>query len=261
MILIAIIISISYNDEGTENINTISLEKKIQTFNVYMESVPVEVSTEYLFAVNDAFEFWKQYHKFNYNHVNSESEANLIVQWVKEFGGEPIGQTYYDRQFVQVGLGDSNCMGVWRPYTYETVLNIATHELGHVLGEEHTDDPNDIMYRTLTTKYETDFEITDVLPDGWVRFYPVCTKNSVTEYSFQVTSGEPLNIYIVPSRGDYELLTAGKQFSHYPSCQATETRFYSINCDMTVGSGIILQNPSTFGLGADAQFTVTAREM
>ncbi|TSC60757.1 MAG: hypothetical protein G01um1014107_253, partial [Parcubacteria group bacterium Gr01-1014_107] len=39
-------------------------------------------------------------------------------------------------------------------------------------------------------KYETELNEKDVIPDGWLTSYPVCTLNKIAEYSIEIISDE-----------------------------------------------------------------------
>lgn len=231
-----------------------------KTTTIYIDSLPSGIDSKYENSIREAMSFWeKNMPSVNFKEVSSQKDADIIVKWVKEFGGKSLGHTVYS-DFIEIGLGDSLCLEKWKPYNYGTVLLIAKHELAHALGgEDQYDDPRKIMYYQITTKYETDIEESEVIPDGWTRFYPVCTKNPVATYTFEVTSSEPLNIYIVSSRQDYKLLADGKTFTHYPDCARSEIEFYKKTCTVSSGSGIALQNPTTFGSGSASQFTIKHR--
>ena len=232
----------------------------VTTKSIYVDSLPFGVSSVYKNTVSDAILSWEQYVDEPFKQTSSQQNADVTVGWVKEFGGKHAGYLL-GSDYIEVGIGDSFCLGKWQPYTYETVLNIAMHELGHVLDYDHTNDPSDVMYHTIITKYETDVDETAFLPDGASRFYPICSKNSVADYVFEVSSNAPANIWIVPSRNDYELFTAEQSFTHYPSCQAEKVTLYKKTCSVEQGGGIILVNPTTFGLGKDAQFQIKIKEL
>lgn len=261
-ILFTIIIGVGYLflNSGFDIPPIQEIETGLKTISLYIDTLPYDVDSTYSNALREARSFWEKRQNVFFKEVSSQQEADVVVRWVKEFGGRTLGHTVYS-DFIEIGLGDSVCLGKWKVYKYQTVLDIAIHELGHALGyEDDYENVNSVMYYKITTKYETDIEETDVLPDGWTRFYPVCTKNPVATYSFEITSSEPLNIYVVSSRQDYELLADGKTFTHYPDCAGSEIKFYKKVCTISSGSGIALKNPTTFGLGPDAQFTIKIKE-
>ncbi len=237
------------------------LSASSKTISIYVDTLPYEVDPTYSNALREAQAYWEKKQNVVFKEVSSQNEADVIVKWVKEFGGKTLGHTVY-KNFIEIGLGDSNCLGKWKPYKYKTVSYLATHELGHALGyeDDYSNAPN-VMYYQTTTSYETDIEETDILQDGYTMFYPVCTKNSVATYSFEVTSSEPLNIYIVASRQNYELFANDKTFSHYSACQGNKVENYKNTCTISSESGIALENPTTFGLGASARYTVKIKEI
>ncbi len=229
--------------------------------SVYVDTLPYEVDPTYSNALREAQAYWEQKQNVVFKEVSSQNEADVIVMWVKEFGGKTLGHAINEK-YIEIGLGDSNCLGKWRPYKYKTVSDLSIHELGHALG--YPDDYSNtasVMYYETTTSYETDIEETDILQDGYTKFYPVCTKNSVATYSFEVTSSEPLNVYIVASRQNYELFANGKTFSQYSACQGNKVENYKKTCTVSSESGIALENPTTFGLGPSARYTVRIKEV
>ncbi len=228
---------------------------------MHIDTLPYGVDISYANSLREARSYWESKQNVFFKEVTSTKEADVLVRWVKEFGGRTLGHTVYS-DFVEIGLGDSLCLGKWQPYKYDVVKEIATHELGHVLGyDDDYKNTNSVMYYASSTKYEKDLEETEFLPDGAYRFYPVCTKNSIGAYTITVTSTEPLDIYVIPSRADYELFSQGSTFTHYSNCEAGETRNYQRTCAVSQGGGVILRNPSVFGLGADARFTITLKEL
>jgi len=204
--------------------------------------------------------FWERNVNVTFKEVSTFSEADVKVQWFKEFGTGTLGHTI-NQKVIDIGIGDSNCLGKWRPYSYNTVLQIAKHELGHSLGADDDYKHSDrIMYYTLSTKYETDIEEEDALPSDLAHFYPICTKNNVTAYTFEVTSTEPLDIYIVPSKQDYELLTKRQEFESYPNCNEKNVKFYQKTCTITKESGIVLTNSQSSNQKGYAQYKIKIKE-
>lgn len=231
------------------------------TKSIYIDSLPYGIDQKYENALREAISFFEKRADVTFKEVKLENQADIKVSWVKEFGGKTLGHTVYT-EFIEIGLGDSTCLQKWKVYDYDTVLRIAQHELGHALGsEDNYENPNRIMYYSITPKYETDIEETDVIPDGWARFYPVCTKRSSATYTFEVTSSEPLDVYVVPSRQEFELLQNKKRFNYYQDCYENKVKVYQKTCTVSQDSGIVLKNPTTFGLGPSAQFKLKIKEI
>ena len=236
------------------------LQSQTKTIKIYIDTFPYGVDKKYENSIREAMSFWEKNVNVTFKEVSTFSEADVYVKWFKEFGTGTLGHTL-NQKVIDIGIGDSNCLQKWRPYTYNTVLLIAKHELGHALGgDDNYQNPDTIMYYKLSTKYEIDIEESDVIPDGWTRFYPICTKNNIATYSFEVVSGEPLDIYVISSQQEYELLAKNKEFKHYATCEGKEVKFYKKTCTISSGSGIALKNPTTFGLGSDAQFNIKVIE-
>ena len=55
---------------------------------------------------------------------------------------------------IQIGLGDSYCNGSWEPYSERSVTETLMHEIGHVLGFAHDDNPDSLMYYASYIEYQ-----------------------------------------------------------------------------------------------------------
>lgn len=76
--------------------------------------------------------------------------------------------------------------------------------------------------------------------DGSKLEYPL--KHLNIEYS--ISSSEPVDVYIVPTREDFNLLVNDETFMHYRSCQNENIISISDDCnDLEKYGGIIIQNP------------------
>ena len=234
--------------------------KSTKEYKIFIEDLPYNVDSSYSNSIREAISYWEKRDNVIFREVSSNSNADIRVTWVKEFGGEHLGRAI-NEGYVEIGIGDSFCLGKWQGYAYDEVLHIAKHELGHVLGYDHSDNPYDLMYYKVTTKYKIDIEETEIIPDGSLRFYPICTRNDIAEYSFEVSSTEPLDIYVVPSIDDFNKFKEKEAFSRYVDCSQKGVELYEKECTIESGSGIILYNPSLLGLGPDARFNLEVREL
>ena len=173
-----------------------SYEITKNTYYVYFQKIPVEGKDNAVNAVAQASEYWKQiYPKKQFYFVDSESQADIIVTWVKDYGTQKhLGFKF--QELVQVGLGDSRCGGNWYPYSSYTVEGIMIHEIGHGIGLEHSENPTDIMYFTTETNYGL-IEKKISIDEGHAYFVHGCTTKNTTKMNYQVISDNERNGFIV----------------------------------------------------------------
>ncbi|MCK5581359.1 MAG: zinc-ribbon domain-containing protein [Candidatus Omnitrophica bacterium] len=237
------------NEIGFQDLTT-----STKTVSIYIDTLPNGVDPIYLNAVREAKAFWEKRQDVIFEEVSSQNEADVTVKWIKEFGGKTLAHVINEK-YVEIGLGDSNCLGKWKVYKYKTVSDLAIHELGHVIGyDDDYENNNNVMYYTTSTSYETDVEENGILPDGEIKLYPVCTKKPAATYSIEVTSSEPLNIYV-------GALVNGNEFSNFPDCKGDKVEIHKKTCTVTYGSDVVLSNPTTFGLGASARYFIKIKEI
>ena len=88
----------------------------------------------------------------------------FVTTWAKEPQGDWVGYAEYEQLpdgtrlpgwHMQVSLGKT-IQGYWQPYSDGSVETIARHEIGHILGHDHSSDPDSIMFPTMAVAFETD---------------------------------------------------------------------------------------------------------
>ena len=243
-------------DELSNVVENLDLRLNNRIISLYIDDLPNDVDPRYANSMREALSEWEKLNPGVTFRESDQDKADVLVFWVKEFGGN-LGHAI-NRNVIEIGLGDSLCLGKYKPYTYETTLWIAQHEIGHVLGFEHSSNPLSVMFREFSPKYLVDVDETEVLPDGWVKFYPTCTRRATATYSFEVISDQELDIYIVPSQEEVDHKIDGKLFHHYPQCKGEQIRFYKETCTIPSEGGILIIDPIMDG--KDTRFTIKIME-
>ena len=227
------------------------------TYYVYIDELPSWAD----YAVNvmyDSTKYWEEPNpELKFLVVDNPSDADFKVQWVKDFGGEQHIGYAYGKQFVEVGLGDSLCYGKWQPYSANYVNQIMTHEIGHVLGLDHSNDVNSVMYPTAIHFEYGSVEDEFTLTENYAQFYSPCTSKDVTSFSYWVSVDDPtygFDVYYVPSVESFNDWADGKPFQYYSDkeCFGKNYRAYGGTCNgVAKGSGLLvimdskLTNPLT----------------
>jgi len=216
-----------------------------QDVYIYIDDLPewasyasnvMYLSTEAWKEANEDLEFWV---------VEDATDSDFRVQWVKEFGGEYVGYALGNK-FIEVGLGDSNCLNQWNPYSEWYITHIMKHEIGHIFGHEHDNNPDSIMYPVALNQEYGLVEEEYRLSDGYGQFIPFCTIKDLTSYDFSITTTDEtygFDYYIVPSSNEFDKWAEGGTFQHYSNKDCFGGKWLSISgtCKgVSAGSGIIV---------------------
>ena len=148
---------------------------------------------------------------------------------------------------------DTGYEDLWQ-YIQESIITQASKDLGQKEDMKVVIENGNLF--VVKEKQQT-----FVLKEGSVYYYggDGSKFTSPIEYmniKYDVSSSQPLTIYVVPSRAEFELMSEGQTVKHYPSCQKQNILKISDLCDgLTNHGGLILEN-GNLGLISNKDATV-----
>jgi len=74
------------------------------------------------------------------------------------------------------------------------------------------------------------------------------------EIDYAISSSQPVNVYVLRSRDEFDNLVHGKRFNYYPDCQRSEVYQVRATCEILSYGGVAIQNQSL----SNAMVTVRA---
>lgn len=131
-------------------------------------------------AVENAFARWERVGGIpvSFSLVRDSTGADVRVRWIEAFGFERAGQAdiVWDRSgwIVRGTLTLATHTFQGQPLSADAVQTVALHEIGHLLGLGHSDDPRDVMYAStevhdLTLRDRRTAQLLYTLPPGSLR--------------------------------------------------------------------------------------------
>lgn len=131
-------------------------------------------------AVRNAFARWERVGDIpvTFLFVPDSSRAEVQVRWIEAFDAERAGEAgivWNQRGWVLSGtLTLATHTHGYRQLSPDAVNTVAMHEIGHLLGLGHSDDPRDVMFPTtdvhdLTLRDRRTAQLLYALPPGSLR--------------------------------------------------------------------------------------------
>lgn len=139
--------------------------RAINPVRVYIPSGTVaNFRPEFLDAIRTAFKQWQQAGVPVSFDVNADSSrAEVTVHWKIQFEIDRTGQTDLewdqDGHILKAVVTIATFDPKGRPLDTDDVRAIALHEIGHVLGLDHSPDSSDLMYARGAVRQITDRDI------------------------------------------------------------------------------------------------------
>ena len=226
----------------------------------YIEPLPYYAGTGVSSAVESAardFSSWTPYGA-TIRRVYNRNEADLTIAWVKDYGSHTIGESIV-RIHIKVGLGTNNCAGDWSAFDADTVEKILWHELGHSVGYRHSNDPNNVMYYQIATRFVVEQQVSQVISGGWSYTLPMC-KAGAYSYSFEIDNQfGGFDLFVIP-RGVDPKIFSGEYGSYYIGCGKEDMVRYSGSCNVASGAQIyILNNSPSSAIRLEGEIVNTTR--
>ena len=194
---------------------------------------------------------WRPYHDVSVRRVYRESDADLVVAWIKNYGSHTVGEAIY-KSHIKVGLGRDNCYSDWQAFDASTVKKILWHEIGHSMGYNHSNDPSNIMYFQTNTVFHTEQNISENIAAGWSITYPFCD-SGIYWYSFESdNSYYGFDLYVLRPGGD-------DPTSAYSNCGSENVIRISESCTVESGASIFL-TPSSYRNNVVLTGEISSRE-
>jgi len=136
----------------------------IVEYKIFVNDQPSGLPLDHVSTLSNSIAYWENQSftsnsggepvKVKFTFVNTRDGANAWVTWVvRNLGEGVLGHANLGKGVVEVALGDYGCDGSFQLYDVLTVEQIMTHELGHTLGQIHSENPNSIMGPILNQKY------------------------------------------------------------------------------------------------------------
>ena len=108
---------------------------------------------------------------------------------------------------------------------------------------------------------KTNYKDNGIISTNEVKYYSFTEGKYGAKYYLEVNSTSPLDIYVIPSEKQYKFFTKGDSFNYFEGCQGYDTKFFTTRCDVGNYMGIILYNPSAYGHGGAAHFSLKIKEI
>lgn len=211
----------------------------------YIEPVPSYASSDIHNAVKQVSNALDDtyLHQMQFQRVYNENQADLYIQWIKNYGSHVLGESILKR-VIKVGLGTDSCYGDWQPFDADSVTKIMIHEVGHSVGYGHSSNQNNIMYAVTDTRFTQDYNKRITLDEGYHWSASFCNAGT---YSYSIDSDSSSNgfyVYVITPETNPSSFISGDSGLHYTDCGGGSKNYisFSRSCTVPQGAKLLLNN-------------------
>ncbi|MDH3278769.1 MAG: matrixin family metalloprotease [Nitrosopumilus sp.] len=176
------------------------IEKNVPkiTFNVYIENNLKSYDSILETSTSESLDYWTQKIKIiTFNNVIDINQADFFIR-----GGSDINETRiafvgneskFKKPFIEINLKKINEDIKDDSLDTDILSEIIKHEIGHMIGLSHSEDPDDIMFpsRQIDSKNRFTLELSDKKENN---FQPIITTKELTDNIATSLSNKKLSI-------------------------------------------------------------------
>jgi len=213
------------------------------TLRFYIDPIPYYAAPGTQKAVDEVADAFETHYLSGakVERVYSGENANIVVQWVRDFGKSTLGHAVF-KSYVEVELGRNNCNGDWMPYNPTSIKKVLWHEIGHSVGYDHSNDPTNVMYYATSPQFATEQKISMIINDGYWQAWEICGSGPYY-YSFSTSrTTDGFDIYVIPPETKPETFLKNSNALRYTDCGMKNRQSYNDTCNVKSGSYVFIYN-------------------
>lgn len=220
------------------------------------------------------------------DYSNNEGKVNAVYRYIVEdftYVADPEYTESIQSPFETLDLEGGDCedlailaCSLLENIGVKTYLVLTENHAYALVAGINSDNLSEYINRSLEEQYIEDHNVVSSVDEtlrlsaGYVYYYggngtafPIdaaTVGDSVVrieslEIYYSISSSEPVNIYILPSKDEVDNLVQRRSFQHYPECAEQGVYQAQVTCGIPRYGGIAIQNPTSRDATVDVEVT------